>query len=143
MSATGLPVFDETLHLTNTWLHEVSEAMGWEERQKSYRLLRVALHALRDRMEVNAAAKLSAQLPMLIRGIYYEGWRPSQVPSKVRTQKDFLRPLRDAFSEDGYFDPERAFREVLAVMRRHVSEGELEEIRRAMPSEIRDLWSIG
>ena len=140
MSATGLPVFDETLHATNTWLHEITARMGWEDRHKSYRLLRVSLHSLRDRLPVTTTAKLAAQLPMLVRGIFYEGWRPSDVPRKVRSREEFLADVRAAFSDAPDFDAEAAFREVIAVMRMHVSEGEMEVIRQSMPSQIKTLW---
>lgn len=140
MSATGLSVFDETLHATNTWLHEITSRLGWDDRHKAYRLLRVCLHSLRDRLTVTAAAKLAAQLPMLLRGIFYEGWRPASVPRKVRSLDEFLADTREAFSGDADFDAESAFREVLSVMRMHISEGEMEDVRRAMPVAIKALW---
>ena len=140
MSTTGLPVFDETIHATNTWLHEITSRMGWDDRQKGYRLLRACLHALRDRLPVTEGAQLSAQLPMLMRGIFYEGWRPAAVPNQVRSVEAFLAGLRAAFSEDPDFDAEAAFREMIDVMRLHVSAGEIEDVRRAMPEELRVLW---
>ena len=76
MSATGLDVFDETIHKTNSWLKEISEALG-SDRRGAYRALRAVLHALRDRLTVDEAAHLGDQLPMLVRGIYYEAWRPA------------------------------------------------------------------
>lgn len=143
MSATGLPVFDETLHATNTWLHEIGSRMGWDDRHKAYRLLRTSLHALRDRLPVTAAAALAAQLPMLMRGIFYEGWRPAHVPVKVRSREAFLAGVRQAFSNEPGFDAEAAFREVIAVMKLHVSVGEVEAVRRAMPEAIAALWEDG
>lgn len=143
MSATGLSVFDETIQATNTWLHEITSRMGWDDRQKGYRLLRACLHALRDRLPVSESAQLSAQLPMLIRGIYYEGWRPAAEPRKVRSIDEFLSGVRAAFSADPDFDAAAAFREVIDVMRLHVSAGEIEDMRRTMPQEIRTLWDIG
>jgi len=140
MSMTGLAVFDETVHATNTWLHEVTSRLGWDDRQRGYRLLRASLHALRDRLPITEAAQFSAQLPMLIRGIFYEGWRPAITPGKVRTIDEFLAGLRAAFSEDPEFDAEAAFREVINVMKMHVSAGEIEDMRRAMPEEIKQLW---
>jgi uncharacterized protein (DUF2267 family) len=137
---TGLPVFDETVHISNTWLHEITSRMGWDDRQKGYRLLRASLHAMRDRMPVTEAAQLSAQLPMLLRGIYFEGWRPGAAEKPARTRDEFLSGLRDAFSGDPDFDAEAAFREVIAVMRFHVSAGEMEDVRRVMPEEIKGLW---
>lgn len=140
MSVTGLPVFDETIHATNTWLHEINSRMGWDDRQRAYRLLRVCLHALRDRLTVPSAAKLSAQLPMLMRGIYYEGWRPTDAPGKERTLDAFLAPVREAFSDDPGFDAAVGFSEVVAVMKMHISAGEVEEVRRSMPDAIKPLW---
>jgi uncharacterized protein (DUF2267 family) len=140
MTMTGLPVFDETVHATNTWLHEITSRLGWDDRQKGYRLLRASLHALRDRLPVVEAAQFSAQLPMLIRGIFYEGWRPAQTHGKARTIDEFLAGLRAAFSDDPEFDAEAAFREMINVIRMHVSAGEVEDMRRTMPEDIKPLW---
>jgi uncharacterized protein (DUF2267 family) len=140
MTMTGLPVFDETVHITNTWLHEITSRLGWDDRQKGYRVLRASLHALRDRMPITEAAHLSAQLPMLLRGIFFEGWRPSADLTKAHSIDEFLSGLRDAFSEDRDFDAEAAFREVISVMKFHISDGEMEDIRRTMPNEIKVLW---
>lgn len=141
MSATGLRVFDETLHATNTWLHEITSRMGWDDREKGYRLLRLSLHVIRDRLPVVEAAHLSAQLPMLLRGVFFEGWRPSKVPATVRTVDEFLAPLRSGFAGEPHFRPEEAFREVLDVMRMHVTAGQVEDVRRVMPEELKVLWS--
>lgn len=140
MSVTGLPVFDETVHATNAWLHEITSRLGWDDRQRGYRLLRACLHALRDRLPITEGAQLSAQLPMLMRGIFYEGWRPSAVPTRAQTMDEFLAGVRAAFSDDPDFDAEAAFREVIDVMRMHVSAGEIEDVRRTMPEKIRSLW---
>ncbi len=140
MTTTGLTVFDDTIHATNTWLHEIGSRMVWDDRRKAYRLLRTSLHAIRDRLPPTAAAHLAAQLPLLMRGVFYEGWRPSEVPKKTRTRDEFLSGIRDAFSDDPDFDAEAAFREMVAVMKLHVSAGEMEALRRAMPDPIKALW---
>ncbi|MGM0583635.1 MAG: DUF2267 domain-containing protein [Pseudomonadota bacterium] len=140
MTTTGLKSFDETLHLTNAWLHEIEGRMGWEDRAAAYRLLRVSLHILRDRLSVQEAADLAAQLPMLLRGVFYEGWRPSAVPNTVRRPEEFLAPLKEAFSQDPGFDAEIGFREALQVLQRHVTGGEMEDVRRCLPEELRGLF---
>jgi uncharacterized protein (DUF2267 family) len=139
MTMTGLRVFDETVHATNTWLHEITSRLGWDDRRKGYRALRSSLHALRDRMPVTEAAHFSAQLPMLLRGTFYEGWRPSETPTKARTVEEFLSGLRSAFSTERDFDAEVAFREVITVIKFHISAGEMEDVRRTMPKEIKEL----
>ena len=140
MTMTGLRVFDETVHATNTWLHEITSRLGWDDRRKGYRALRASLHALRDRMPVTEAAHISAQLPLLLRGTFYEGWRPTATPTKARTVDEFLSGLRSAFAGDRDFDAETTFREVISVMKLHISAGEIEDVRQTMPEQIKALW---
>jgi uncharacterized protein (DUF2267 family) len=78
MSLTGLAAFDSSIHLTNGWLKELSEILQWrEDRGRAYLALRAVLHALRDRLTVSEVADLAAQLPMVVRGFFYEGWHPA------------------------------------------------------------------
>ena len=90
MSTTSLDVFDRTLQKTNMWLNQIMEIMGWEDRHAAYTALRAILHALRDRLTVQEAAQHAAQLPMLIRGIDYEGWNPAHTPAPERHLDQFL-----------------------------------------------------
>ncbi|MCS6927126.1 MAG: DUF2267 domain-containing protein, partial [Candidatus Binatia bacterium] len=91
MSTTGLEIFDTTLQKTHIWLNDVMQELGWEEeRHRAYLALRTVLHALRDRLTLEEAVDLGAQLPMLIRGFYYEGWTPHRVPRRERHKEEFL-----------------------------------------------------
>ena len=85
MAATGYPSIDATVDRTNRVLKDIEEAYGWpkERRNQSYNALRAVLHTLRDRVTVDESAQFAAQLPTLVRGIYYEGWDPSRVPVKM------------------------------------------------------------
>jgi len=67
MSATGLEVFDTTLHKTNSWLKELMQELHWQDRRKAYLALKATLHALRDRLTLDEAAQLGAQLPSFCR----------------------------------------------------------------------------
>jgi len=143
MSQAGLESFERTLHETNIWLKQVGETCGGD-RQRSYRVVKGVLQALRDRLTIEEAEQFGAQLPMLMRGFYYEGWRPSEVPLKIRTREEFLdrveRNLHDILNELDGVDIETATRAVFAVINRHVSGGEISDVRQQLPEHVRSLW---
>lgn len=141
MTTSEISSFDTTVHTTNHWLHEIMERMNWENPHTAYQALRAVLHALRDRLPVNHAAALGAQLPMLVRGIYYEGWNPARTPIKERKKADFIFHIRDAFRDSPNIDAEETVRAVLHVIAEHVSKGEIDSVKLTLPHEIRELWS--
>jgi len=140
MSITGLEVFDSTVHKTNSWLKGLMEELRWQDRRKAYLALRATLHALRDRLTVEEAAQLGAQLPMLIRGFYYEGWDPTRKPLKIRHKDEFLGRIVQELRSGDAVDPERIARAVFKLLADRVTEGEIADVKHVMPSEIRDLW---
>jgi uncharacterized protein (DUF2267 family) len=140
MSATGLETFDATVQKTNRWLKELMQELGWEDRHRAYSALRAALHALRDRLTVEEVAELGAQLPMLVRGFYYEGWDPTGKPLRVRTREAFLARVAQEFRADERVDPEQVTRAVFTVLSNRISEGEIEDVKHVLPAEIRALW---
>jgi uncharacterized protein (DUF2267 family) len=142
MSATGLDVFDTTVHKTNIWLNEIMQVAGWEDRHYAYRALRATLHALRDRLTIDEVAQLSAQLPMLVRGIYFEGWDPHARPPKVRHKEQFLARIEQELRGDGPGETELVARAVFEVLERRVSEGEIEDVQQMLPDEVRELWPV-
>jgi uncharacterized protein (DUF2267 family) len=140
MSAAGLPAFDSTSQITNFWLRELMDELGWEERQRAYHALRAVLHAVRDRLSVEEVADLGAQLPLLIRGIYYEGWKPSRQPlRKPRRREEFLAPIADAFRDHPEVSPEGVLWAVFKVMERHITPGEIRDVKQLLPEAVRVL----
>ena len=89
MSATGLEVLDKSLQTTNIWLKEIMEAVG-PDRHVAWRVLGAVLHALRDRLAVEQVAHLGAELPIVIRGLYYDQWHPAGKPGKERRADEFV-----------------------------------------------------
>ncbi|MBJ8347000.1 DUF2267 domain-containing protein [Antrihabitans sp. YC2-6] len=62
------------------WLTIVTEALGSDDPDTAYRSLRAWFHTVRDRISIAGAAHLSAQLPELLCGMFFEDWVPSHVP---------------------------------------------------------------
>jgi uncharacterized protein (DUF2267 family) len=140
MSGTGISPFDETLQLSNRWLNELMEAVRWDDKYRSYRLLRATLHALRDRLPAHEAIHFGAQLPMLIRGLYYDGWHMTDQAPHERSKASFLSHIEAAFSRDPNEDTEGLVTEVFKLLARKISAGEIEDIKRVLPPELRELW---
>jgi uncharacterized protein (DUF2267 family) len=134
-------LFDSSLQKTQIWFNDLMPELDWESQpQKAYLALRTVLHALRDRLPVEEALQLSAQLPTLIRGVYFEGWNLKDKPHKERHKEDFLQHVTDAFKDDVHVNAQRVTRAVFKVLAKHVSRGEIEDIKRILPKELRELW---
>ncbi|HET8727616.1 MAG TPA: DUF2267 domain-containing protein [Alphaproteobacteria bacterium] len=142
MSATGLDVFDKTFQTTNIWLNEIMDDLG-PDRKRAYHALRAVLHALRDRLTLDEAAHLGAQLPTLVRGIYYDQWRPHDVPVKERSQEEFLSRVAEGLQNIRPMDIGDATHTVFKVIERHVDRGEIEQVKRMLPEDVRRLWPQG
>src|SRR5262245_49241930 len=115
------------------------QVLGWQQKQKAYLALRAVLHALRDRLTVDEVAQLGAQLPMLIRGVFYEGWDPTDKPLPSRRRDQFLSQIAKDFVDDDV-DSERVARAVFALLADRITEEEIEDVMHVLPPEFRELW---
>lgn len=141
MAATGITAFDQTLQKTHIFINEVSAELGLDDKQTAFQGLRGTLQALRDRIPPEEAAQLGAQLPILLAGFYYQGWRPGASPSKERSLEEFLNKVRANLPGEDYpLEIERLVRGVFKVLSEQVSKGEIEEIANIMPEDLRSLW---
>lgn len=141
MSTTGLDSIDKTLHKTHEWLSGVMRDLPTEDRKEAYTALRAVLHALRDRLPLAAVVHLGAQLPTLVRGIYYDGWRPyDPLSGHLRTVEEFLALVERDFPPGTELDSESAARAVFRVMDRHLDPGEMQKVVHLMPKPVRALW---
>lgn len=136
MSETGLRQFDETLQITHIWLNDIMTDMGTDKRT-AYHALKAVLQTLRDRLTVDEAAHLGAQLPMLVRGVYYDAYRPAAQPHRSRTPDEFLKEVESHLGGAPVDDTEAATRAVFKVIERHVSPGEVNQVKDMLPMEIR------
>ena len=129
-------IIERSVEKAHVWLNDTAAELGTEDQQEAYRILRAYLHALRDRLPVDEAAQLAAQLPELIRGIYYEGWNPSATPVKYRTFAEFLDRVAEEALLDGETAAFYAVGAAFSVFRSHVSAGEIDDIRAILPEDL-------
>jgi uncharacterized protein (DUF2267 family) len=140
MSANGLEVFDKTLDTTHIWLKEIMDDVG-PDRHAAWHVLSVVLQRLRDRLPLPLAAHLGAQLPMLIRGVYYDHFDPAHLPGERMTREQFIEDVADGLSDTRPIDPLVAIQSVFGVLSNHISEGQIRKICDALPRSIRSIWS--
>jgi uncharacterized protein (DUF2267 family) len=137
MAARGLPVIEETVEAANAWLDGIAERTG-TGRRDAYHILRAGLHALRDRLTVEEAADLGQQLPTLVRGIYFEEWRPAGTPLRDRSLAAWLITLEGhllAANADAV-PPRDAARAVFGMLRQHVGAGACRHLAAQLPDEV-------
>ncbi|HXR29503.1 MAG TPA: DUF2267 domain-containing protein [Solirubrobacteraceae bacterium] len=132
-------IIEHSVEKTHIWLKELAAELGDSDRQYAYRALRAVLHTLRDRLTVEVAAKLGAQLPVLVRGIYYEDWRPSRTPLPIHDVDAFLAHVAAEGHMAGETEASLAVTAVARVLREHVSAGEIDDVLAILPAKLRVL----
>jgi uncharacterized protein (DUF2267 family) len=142
MRAVGLEGIDHAVQQAHIWINDVEKRMGWNNKARAYRLLKTVLHALRDHLPVNEAVDLGAQLPMLIRGVYYDQWRPATTPLRDRHLESFLATIDKAFRDDPLDDTSEAAAAVFGLLSDRISAGEIADVRQLLPSQLRQLWPV-
>ena len=139
MGGTSIAGFTQAAQQAQQWVNELADDLNWEER-RAYYLLRCVLRTLRDWLPQEEMVDLSAQLPVLVRGIYFEGWNPLETPVRERTKSDFIERVQNAFSDDLLNDPDAAVAAVFRLLDRHISHGEIVQVRNSMKKSLRKLW---
>jgi len=143
MPTTHYPsIVERSAEAAHVWYRDVAAALGTEDLHYAGRALRAVLHALRDRLTVEEAAQLAAQLPTLIRGIYYEQWKPGATRHLARDVDAFLAHVIAEGRMAGETEASHAVAAVARVLHAHVSEGELEDVLAILPAKLRPLFRV-
>ncbi|HTJ59023.1 MAG TPA: DUF2267 domain-containing protein [Devosiaceae bacterium] len=137
---SGHESFDHAIQEANIWLKKVDERLHFEDRRHAYSSLRATLHALRDRLPPESAVHLSAQLPMIIRGLYFEGWHPSGKPTAERTLEEFCARIEQELPPKFHMDGKTVAEGVFDVIWTELDEGEVAKVIDQLPVPLRSLW---
>jgi len=119
-----------------SWVGDMMAELGTGDAHKALHALRAGLHAMRDLLPVRGAAHLSAELPVLIRGMFFEGWDPSRDPMRIRHAADFLPMVREKYTRRPDAPADDIIIALLHVLGRHVSAGEVATVMRNLPEEL-------
>lgn len=135
-------VIARTAEKTHLWVNELKDKLGAPNDGVAYHALRAVLHAMRDRMAVEQVAALGAQLPLLIRGIYYDGWHPHGKPLHIRDGEAFLELVSQYLAQDSEYlmNEQRVVSSVFQVMQQHLAPGEIDTLLNAMPTSIQQVF---
>jgi uncharacterized protein (DUF2267 family) len=139
MATTGLEVFDKTLHTTNLWLDEICAEIG-PDKHLAWHVLGAVLRSIRDELLIGQSAHLAAQLPLLVRGAFFDQYRPAAQPVAERSQEDFIARIREELAGCRPVRPDLAASAVMRTLNRHITEGQVKKARDALPKGIRALW---
>lgn len=137
-----LHVFDAHLEVANRWLAELGQRLGLpaDESRRAVHALRAGLHAIRDRLPACEVLDLGAQLPTLIRGLYYEGWTLRNDPTRIRNRTAMIARVEAELGSDERLDAIDVLRAVIHLLVQHVSAGELADVVATLPRSIAALW---
>jgi uncharacterized protein (DUF2267 family) len=140
-SRKRIPVFETTVHKSKEWIAEMQDQLEWMSATQLYHLLRAVLQTLRDQLNINEAAQFAAQLPILLKGTFYEAWNPSELPPKPLNKDDFLFTLQTKLdlSYDPEFDIEHGLRVAMSVITKHVSAGEIEDVLAGLKPSVKEM----
>ncbi|MFH0925660.1 MAG: DUF2267 domain-containing protein [bacterium] len=139
MGMTGLRSLDQSLITTKEWLNDLKQELCLEDEQDAYVIMRAVIHALRDRLPIDEAVDLGAQLPMLLRGVYYDGWDPTGKPIKIKSQSEFLAYVEEGLI--GEIDSLTITKGVFKILQKRISNGEIKDIKNNFPKDLLPLWS--
>jgi uncharacterized protein (DUF2267 family) len=138
---TSIRELDGALAATEEWIDDFMRRLGWHDREKVYAALIGTLHALRDSLPRDEAVYVGAQMPPLLRGLYYEGWHPSaRVAAKTRNA--FLERIHEAVHHDPGVDAEQVALAAFALLAARLPVSELEDAKATTPKPLRSLWPV-
>ena len=129
-------LFSKVSQQATVWVKDMMSELPTPDPEKALHALRAGLQALRDRLSVDEAAQLAAQLPLLVRGLFFEGWDPSGKPLRLRHKAEFLALVREKYRPREDAPPEQIVAALFRVLARRVSGGEISDVVASLPGEI-------
>ncbi|MGB9937026.1 MAG: DUF2267 domain-containing protein [Methanobacterium sp.] len=140
MVKTRFRSIDKSTQKTKEWLHEFEEEVGWEDDNTAYITFRSVIQTLRDRLPVEEAVDLADELPMVMKGMYYEGYRASGKPEKIKNREDFFKKVQEK-SPNKEIMAQKATKAVFSFLEKKLgSTGEINQVKGNLPKDLQQFW---
>lgn len=145
VDCAGLDVFERALQEAGPWQDDLMTKLGWADPHQAYETLGMEFRVYQDCLPLEESVHreyLGAPLPFLLRGLYYRDWDVSAVPRKYRHARESLNRVRGGLLTHrlDFVPGERVVQAVTELLLERLSDGELQAIRRVLPSEIHDFF---
>jgi uncharacterized protein (DUF2267 family) len=85
---------------------------------------------------------LGAELPLLVRGAFFDQWRPEIQPERFRSLDEFLTRVADNLGTSRPVNSRDLSRAVFGTLTRHLPEGQIRKVRDALPEDVRAIWPL-
>ena len=141
MSSTKVSSLDRSVQTTIEWLREIQEELMWPSEERVYAATKAMLNTLRDRMTFDEIFHLTAQFPLLLKGVFFDGYDPTGKPINVDRRDQFFDLVQERFEKRSGLNGEEITRAVLKVLYKKVGSGEMDDIKDNMPKDIQGLFT--
>ena len=133
----------------NKFLVEVSKELGEDyPAEAAGRIVRSVFRVLRDLVSMEESLQLVSQLPMPLKSVYVDGWKIHKPKERIRHLDDFITAVIKEDGSASYSDFSakkggvQAIEAVFKVLKKYVSEGEMEDIRAVLPKDLKVLCDV-
>lgn len=142
MAITGLRSLDRSIIETKEWFREMQQELLYDDEEDAYQALKAVLHVLRDRLTAEQAANVAAQMPMVLAGVFYDGWSPAGKPEKIRSAEEFISRVSENLPQDKDHEADLVIKAAFKTMEDRITEGELNKIRSNLPDDFEEFFEV-
>ena len=136
--STHIPkIIEKNIVKLQSWLYDIEDIASISDTTEALFVLRAVLHQLRDNLPITHIAHLNAQLPLVIAGLFFEGWNGHIEPYKERNEETFLKSVDEALTPHTILPAEKAVAAVFSVLKGRLGKKTTEKLQNVLPKAIR------
>jgi uncharacterized protein (DUF2267 family) len=121
----------------NEWVNNLMKRFEFRDNNEAFAMLKATLWALRDRVPNEEAIQLGAQLPVLLRGYYYEDWKHD--PHRGEHADNFYTKIQNHLKGYENLEVEKATPIVLKFIFEKISQGEAQDVKDNLPKDLQQM----